>query len=226
MSNSLFKFLKAPTPPVPPAAAAPAANAPASPPAGESAADDPLEGLRQLWQTPATPSGNPGAPAPLFAVDQGKLAEAVKGTNFAAGIPKETLEKALAGDATALAAAINAASQNAFHAAVLAVPGMVEPAVKTATQAVRAEVPSLFRNLQLQNTRSENSVLNDPAISPVVEALKSQAAAHNPTATPQEIMALVEQQMGAFGAALAPQPAPGTAGSNVPAQEDYSWLNS
>lgn len=186
--------------------------------------DDPLAGLRALWQTPENKQEQ-ATPQQLFAVDPAKLAGAVKQTNFAASISEDTLKAALAGDAGALAQAINTASQNAFHAAMLAVPGMVEPAVRTAQQQVRAEAPALFRNLQLQNTRSENSVLNDPAISPVVEALKSQAAAHNPTATPQEIMALVEQQMAAFGSALAPQPAAGSNGNgSTPPQEDYSFL--
>lgn len=227
---SMFKFLQSPKP----QGQVTPNNQQADPNAGKKpddaaannggTADDPLAGLRALWQTPEIKQ-EPGTPQQLFAVDPAKLAGAVKNTNFAASIPKETLAAALAGDAEALAQAINAASQNAFHAAVLAVPGMVEPAVRTAQQQVRAEAPALFRTLQLQNTRSENSVLNDPAISPVVEALKSQAAAHNPTATPQEIMALVEQQMAAFGSALVPQPAAGSNGNgSTTQQEDFSFL--
>ena len=221
---ALFKFLPGAKPATPPATPPNNQQQQTPPPGEQQPADDPLEGLRQLWQTPTKEGEKPAAPAQLFAVDQQKLATAVKGTNFAASVSAETIQKALNGDAAAFADALNSVAQNSFHAAVLAVPGMVEPAVKTATQQVRAEVPGLFRNLQLQNTRSENSVLNDPAISPVVEALKSQAAAHNPTATPQEIMALVEQQMGAFGAALAPAPAPGKAGSGAAPQEDFSFL--
>lgn len=223
---SMFKFLGGQKPATPPAAPPAGQQNQQTPPADPPAADDPLAGLQQLWQTPNNGSNanQPGTPQQLFAVDPGKLAAAVKNTNFTANIPAEVLDNALKGDAAALANAINLASQSAFHAAVLAVPGMVEPAVKSAQQQLRNETPGLFRQLQLQNTRSENQVLNHPGVAPIVEALKSQAAAHNPSATPQEIMAFVEQQLTAFGSAMVPKPAAGSDGSNGNQQEDFSFL--
>lgn len=182
--------------------------APAPAPAAPAAPDSKLADLAKLWDTPATNSQNqqqPTGPQPLFNVDPAKVSEAVAKLNFAGGVSKELLDKAMAGDSAAMMQALNLTAQNSFQAAMLAVPGMVEPAVRKATGEVSDQLPQLFKQMQLASTRSDKAALKDPALAPIVEALKSRVALHNPQATPGEVMALVEQQMQTVGEFLNPQ---------------------
>lgn len=222
------------TPPAP--APAPAANAPA--PAGAKdgkadgdSTDSRLAELARLWQDPdngnGKPANAPSGPQPLFNVDPAKVSEAVGKLNFAANVPQETLQKALNGDAAALMEALNATARTSFQAAVMAVPSMVEPAVRKATGEVSEQLPGLIKHAQLAATRSENSVYNNEALAPVTAALKEQIVKHNPQATPNEVQALVEKQLETLGMVLAPQrqsSSPAAGPRNTGAEQDFSFL--
>jgi len=142
----------------------------------------------------------------LTPLDPAAFQQQVQQANFAASIPPETLAKAAAGDATALAAAINAASQAAFAAGTQLSHGLVEHGSRTAAERVDGTLDVRLRNQQIRMQNVDNPVLQHPAVAPVVGAIKAQIANQNPQMSPAEVIAATEQYFNNMQAALG-QPA-------------------
>lgn len=156
-----------------------------------------LDAFSNLFkQKPADPNAvkRPTLADPILApLDPQAFQQQVAQANFAAGIPAEVLAKAAAGDATALAQAINAASQAAFAAGTQLSHGLVEHGARTAAERLDSGLDVRLRNQQIRMQNVDNPVLQHPAVAPVVGAIKAQIANQNPQMSPADVIAATEQ---------------------------------
>lgn len=217
-------------------AAAPApAPAPAADPNKKPEGDDSPEArLAEAWKmAPVDPKQQPAAgPQPYFKnVDPAKISAAAKSMNFLNGIDPALIEKAKGGDAEAFMAVVNASNQNAFQTAMVAIPGIIEPVLQQAEQRQAERAPALFQQLQLRTARASDPVLQNPAVAPVVEALKTTIASQNPQDTPDQVMELVHQRITDLGHVLTPLQKKQQQGDNASASrsansgsDDFSFL--
>ncbi len=140
----------------------------------------------------------------LAPLNQQEFQQHVANANFAAAIPAELLNKAAAGDATALGQAINQASQAAFAAGTQLTHGLVEHGSRTAAERLDGTLGVRLRNQQISMQNVDNPVLQHPAVAPLVGIVKAQIANQNPQATPQEVLAATTEyftnMVGAFQA--------------------------
>lgn len=212
-----------------------AAPAPAADPNKKDDVDDsPAARLAEAWKmAPVDPSkAGAAGPRPYFGnVDPAKIAAAAKSMNFMSGVDPALVEKAKGGDADAFMAVVNASNQNAFQTAMLAIPGIIEPVLQQAEHRQNERAPALFQQLQLRSARASDPVLQNPAVAPVVEALKTTIASQNPQATPDQVMELVQQRIADLGHVLTPLQNKQQQGDNIPASrsansgsDDFSFL--
>lgn len=204
-----------------PGAAGPASKqqAPANPGANPSAMTTPatgapaapgpipeLDGFRDLFKPKAVDPNAPKRPTladPILApLDPAAFQQQVQNANFAASIPKDILTKAAAGDADALAAAINHAAQSGFAAATQLSHGLVEHGARTAAERGNADLDVRMRNQQIRMHNPDNPVLRDPAVAPVVGAIKSQIAQQNPSMSAEQVTQAAEQYFQNMAVAL------------------------
>lgn len=211
-------FGKAPAPAPAPAAPAPASGGslpaaqqqqpsnPAANPAsmpGQQAAPaaggpvNPMDAFKTMFErkpadpnAPKTPSMNDPVLGPL---DPAAFKQQVATANFAAGIPQDTLQKAISGDANALMEAINHASREAFAAAAQLSHGLVEHGVKTGGERFNSTLDSRIRNFQIKSQNTNHEALAHPAVAPMLNAVKMQIATSNPQLSPSEVQSQAEQ---------------------------------
>ena len=194
-----------------PAPANPGANpaAMAIPAVGAPPAPGPipeLAGFHDLFKPKAVDPNAPKRPTladPILApLDPAAFQQHVNNANFSASIPADVLAKAAAGDATALAAAINHASQSAFAAGTQLAHGLVEHGARTAAERGNQDLDVRMRNQQIRMHNPDNPVLRDPAVAPVVGAIKSQIAQQNPTMSAEQVAQAAEQYFQNMAVAL------------------------
>lgn len=165
----------------------------------------PLDQFKDIWQTPTTKDGKqPVDPLtqPLLNTDPAKLAEAAKKMDFTQSIPPDLMQKALAGDANSLAQVINASAQAAFMASAQLNTQLVEGAVRQNNDRFSSTLEDRFRKHLVDNTRSENPVLNHPAAAPMLDLAKRQLLSKYPDKTPTQINQMAEQMFTEFATAL------------------------
>lgn len=212
---------------------APAPAPAAAPAAAPNPADSPEARLAEAWKmAPVDPKQQAAAgPRPYFGnVDPNKIAAAAQSMDFLNGVDPALVEKAKGGDADAFLAVVNASNQNAFKTAMMALPGIIEPVLQQAEQRQAERAPAIFQQLQLRTARSSDPVFNNPAVAPVVEALKTTIASQNPQATPAQVLELVQQRISDLGQVLAPlqkqqqeDNAPARRSANA-GSDDFSFL--
>ena len=134
-----------------------------------------------------------------------KLRESVAGINFAQGVNPELFQKALSGDANALAEAMSAVAREAFVASAQVSHKFVESGVRTGADRMLGDVDSRFHKLTLQQQTPKNEQLNHPAIKPMADALRLQFANANPNESAQQIQQRVEEYLTQVASVLSPQ---------------------
>lgn len=168
----------------------------------------PFADFSKLWETPANPT-NPNA-SPFANLDPAKVMESARRVDFSKSVPPELVAKIQAGGAEgaqALMAALNHVGQQGYGQSALATTKIVEQALSVQRQQILDQLPALVRKMSVNdNLRTENPLLSDPAISPMVEALQSALLVKNPNATPTEIQGQVNSFLGAMGKAFGPKP--------------------
>lgn len=215
--------------PTVPVAPAPVTTAPAVPAAPEvpAAPVSPLDQFKVMWETPRNADGTPMAPStdtlsqPLFNFDPAKVADTASKMNFAGAIPQETITKALSGDATAFAEAINKAVQTAVVGMTMNQGQLINQAVVANNQRLTAEIPTHIKKAQVLESTAENPVFSHPAAQPLVNSLKQMALARNPGASAAEINKQVSDYLVGFSAALTESSKP-AAPANAPGEQDWS----
>lgn len=156
---------------------------------GNQPQNNPLDDFKDLFtiDPKAEPKKNPLAEK-LFNLDPKKLSDSAGKMNFVASIPKELLQKAAAGnDPDALAAVINHAGQTSFQVVTNMFIGMMEQGFSKNNGRFDSVLSDRFRDFSIRSSRPENTVLNHPAVQPIVEALKTQFASKHPDLSAAEI---------------------------------------
>lgn len=147
----------------------------------------PLGEYTKLWDTDPNAKPEPSM-VPTFNVDPKKMMEAAATVDFTKTISPELLEKASKGDPQALAEAINKAAQMGYAQSAGATTKIVEKALADQAKVFQEQVmPNILRKHLTDQTLSTDTILNNPAMKPLVDAAKTQIAAKYPTANAAEI---------------------------------------
>jgi hypothetical protein len=200
---SVFDMFKqaVPTAPATPAAASAATN-PTVPgqtniltattsPEGTVAGSEPKSPLDQygkLWDTnPDTKANEPFR----FNSDPNKLMETAKTVDFRKIVSPDTMTKIQAGGAeaqTAMMDAMNSMTQMVFAQSSHATSKIVEAALQAQETRFNEMLPDLIkRNSSVDNLRTTNPLMADPAMAPMIQALHTQFTNQYPKATVAEI---------------------------------------
>lgn len=157
------------------------------------AAKSPDEIYAEIWNQ--EPQAAPGSKN-LFNTDPDKFGQAVANMDFMKSIPKETLEKVLAGDAQALMSLINRVGQNAFSTATISSREMIEHANRQQGGSMQQQINEAVRAaLAQQNLRKRNENFNDPTVAPLLQELSGRLRAKYPEATADELSEHAEQML-------------------------------
>lgn len=162
----------------------------------------PLSGFTKLWENdPNKPKPNNVQDVlPKFNTDPAKLAEAVKGMDFAKVVPPEVAAAAMKGDPAAFAQALNAVTQQAFLQSANATTKIVENAVaQTANKMLTDVLPRMMKEANIANhVNSENPLLSNPAAAPLVDMVRSQVQSKFPSASAAEVHSQVSSYLADF----------------------------
>lgn len=157
----------------------------------------PLDKFNDLFKVDTDTNGQPivvtdPMAQPLVQLDPAKLREAASKMNFTQGVSQELLQKATSGDGVALLQLINASAQNAFIAGSMATGSVVDNAVRTNNDRFNTVLPDRVREVQIRQTAAKHPALNHQSAVPMVEMMKAQVAAKNPTLSPDKVAEIAE----------------------------------
>ena len=184
----------------------------------------PLDKHAKIWETPDTPKDS--EPQGLFAnVDPNKVMESARKVDFSKSLTPELLAKIQAGgqEATAaLAQSLNSVAQTVYAQSAMATTKIVEQALEKQQAQFNAQLPQMFKSLSAnEGLMASNPLLSNPAVQPLVGALREQLIRKNPNATSAEIQQQVGDYFSSLGQVFAP-PAPKEKGkANARAEEDW-----
>lgn len=172
----------------------------------------PLDQWQDIWQTDpnaAPPAGN-FVPEKL---DAPKLQEVMSKVDLKTAVTPENLAAIQAGGegaTEALMNSMNSIAQSTLVQSALVTNKMVEQAVQKTQEAMMKQIPDLIKKQGLTNALNEtNKIYSNPAVAPVIDAVKSQLATKFPEATTQELTQKAQDFVTAMGAAVTPAaPAP------------------
>jgi len=169
----------------------------------------PLADFADLWK----PADNANAPTSMFGeIDQTKLMEAAKKTDFSKAVSKEQFEAIAAGGqgaVEAFAAAMNSVAQTVYANSAVATTKIVEQALTKAQQSYDTRLPGIIKQHTLSDTlRSENPVFSNPAVQPLISAMETQMAVKYPNATASELTSMAKQYIEGLGTVFSPAKAP------------------
>jgi len=169
--------------------------------------DSRLDPFKDMWEpitTEASPTGLP------IAIDKAKLAEVIGKADFSKSLNPESLAAITAGGEGAVAAlvdVINTNSRQLLTQTTLATDQMVQQAFEGYNTAQTKNLPQLMKAQGLSNNLSENPVFNNPAVVPIIEAVKTTLAANNPNATVAQLTEMAHNYIEVMGEAFTPKPA-------------------
>ena len=196
-----------------------------APPSGSPApAASPLDGFKDIWQTPANP--DPNANQALFAnLDPQKLMESAKKVNFSGALTQENLQKIQAGGQDAIQAlqeSLNSVAQTVYAQSAIATTKIVEQALGKQQERYDANLPTLVKKFSTnESLLSNNPLLQNPAIQPLVGALQEQLIRKNPNATSAEIQQQVSDYFAALGNTFATKTATPAGQGKTKEAEDW-----
>ena len=201
-------------------------NTPATPAAGGP--QNPMDAFADMFKpkapNPNTPKQATLADPILGQLDPAAFKQQVSQANFAAAIPQETMQKAISGDPTAFAEAINTAAREAFAAAAQLSHGLVEHGARTAAERVNSSLDSRIRNFQIKSQNTSHEALAHPAVAPMLNAVKMQIAQSNPQLTPEAVQRQAEQYFTQMADVLVAPKQQAAAAAAKPSQNDFSYL--
>lgn len=191
----------------------------------------PLDTFKDIWSTPTTPDDSN---SPMFAgVDPAKLMESAGKVDFAKAATPEQLQLINAGGPQAMEAmmaVMNKVAQTVYAQSAFATTKIVDQAMERQQQNFAKQLPSMVRKFSVnEGLQTDNPLLSNPALTPLVSALSEQLVRKNPNATSTEIQQQVNDYFAALGTSFAPKPpeTPATrAAAKAAKQEDWgAFLN-
>lgn len=214
------------------AAPAPAPTAPPSPtPAPPPEQNSPLDAFKSMWQTDGK-SGTAENPdpfsAPLFNSDPAKIREATSQMDFSRELPQELMSRVMAGnDPQAIVEMVNAVAQKALATSLQLATATTEQAGQRMGERFKTALPSQFRDLQIQNQRPSNPILDHPATKPLLDSVRQRLKLQNPDWQPQQIQAEAEKYFTDFAASLQeadPSQVAARKAAAAESGEDMNWM--
>lgn len=188
----------------------------------------PLDTFKDVWQTP-TNSQTDTNTSMFGAVDQAKLMESASKVDFSKTATPEQLQAIAAGGQGAMEATMavmNKVAQTVYAQSAFATTKIVDQALAKAQEGYDARLPSLVKKFSVnENLQTENPLLSNPALTPLVSALSDQLVRKNPNATSAEIQQQVNDYFAALGSTFAPKPVEtpaSRAAAKAAKQEDWS----
>jgi len=198
-------------------------SVPATPP-NEGSSGTPNVDFSKLWDTPAN-AGD--ANKPLFAnIDPAKIQEAAGKIDFAKVVSAETLAKIQAGGPEASAAfidALNRTAQTVYGQSAVATTQIVDRAVQEAVARMEQNLPNHIKKQTASDAlKSQNKLLANPAIAPIIGAVQGQLMGQFPNASPEEINQMTMQYVQQFADTMAPKKA-ASSGNKNPKDDAFDW---
>ena len=240
MKSIMDIFKPAPTAAAPAVTEAPAAALPdtAAPPAAGGAAPaavpdseaevSPLDAYKNLWDTaPNDAVASATDPTAGITIDPAKIAETVKGIDFAGAIDpntQELLAQGGEGAQNAFVAALNSVSQQVFSQAMIASATLTKEAIANAAPTFDQRAETLMKHTQIaQHNVDANANLAHPSVAPMVKAIETQMAAKHPTASAKEVSDLAQAYLTEFSSHIkgAPTTSPDAATSLQAGETDW-----
>lgn len=206
------------------------ATVPGSPsaqsPAAKKQSDSPLAEYAELWKN----DGKVETPdiAEQLAMDPTKAQETISKADFTSAIPAELRARIQAGGedaSTAMLEAINTVSQQVMLKSLLAANELSTRGAKAVLSHQEKTLPGQFRNFTVnQQLSTENPMLSDPAVAPMVDMVKTGLQAKFPDATSAEIAAMTTDYFKTFATSFVPSaPASQPGRAPVNSGQDTNW---
>lgn len=185
----------------------------------------PFDTFKDIWQTPSNTGTDPNAP--MFAgVDPKKLMESAGKVDFAKIISPESLAAISAGGegaTKAFAAAMNSVAQSVYAQSAFATTKIVDEAMTRQRDQFNTNLPSLITSHTANASLvKSNPLLSNPAVTPLVDALRETLIRKNPNATSEEITGQVTDYFNALGTSFAPKASVDPATARAAKSEDWS----
>ena len=169
--------------------------------------ETPLDNFKDLWE--AKPNENNSGNYTPEQLDPAKLQEVVSKVNLASVVTPEMQQKIAAGgeEATqAFSEAMNLVAQNTLMQSTTVANKMIESQVAKSMEAVLAKVPQLVKDQSVNSALNEaNPLYSNPAVAPVIAAVKSQLQTKYPNATPKELTGMAQDFVEAMSTAFTPK---------------------
>lgn len=187
-----------------------------------------LDRFKDLWQTPVKKEGEEDTfdPSNMFDLDPAKLQAGLKGFDTTKGISPEDLKAVMAGGEDAVAAlsrVLNASSQATLQAAITAAGGMTQSAFERSLPSLDGKIKSTVRDTSIgTHLRTASPLMKNEAAKPMLSALATQFAGKHPDASPEEIVAMVDDYMVTLSESMGMQ-RPGAASKQIKASEEKDW---
>lgn len=176
-----------------------------TPPGQQQKADSPLDAFKALWQdTPEsrTQQTDPFS-TPLFNMDPTKVNEAIGQINFVGQLDPALVQKAMSGqDPQAFMDVINEVGRKALHTSVQLSTATAEQAGQKLGQRFNTAMPARFRDLQTKSQAPTNPLLSNPAVAPMLDAVRQRLLTQNPDWTPAQVQAKAEEYLSTFASEL------------------------
>lgn len=133
--------------------------------------------------------------APLFTMDAGKLAEAMKQASFTGSIDPQLMQRALTGDQAAMSDMLNGVARNVMQQAVIMMQNMVQGGIGTYNGRLAQHLPNQFKQFAAKEQIGGKPNMQHGAVQPVVAAFVQQAMQADPTLTVAQATQQVENYM-------------------------------
>lgn len=184
--------------------------------------ESPLDQFSTLWET--NPDDKKSAEFVPETLDLDKLKEIISKQDLTTSIPQELQSKINAGGEEANAAMlkiINHIAQQTMMQSTLAANKMLEVNSNKLVQAMMAKLPSLIKDHNVNNNLQEqNPLYSNPAVAPIIDAVRSQLTTKYPNATPKQLTEMANNFIDVLATSFKPNTPNDTTG--IPKEEDFS----
>lgn len=177
-------------------------------PTETAAAVDPLASFAKMWEKPADSAASSAmVPQSYLDIKPDDISKAAQSVDFTKSIDPALMQKALAGDVQSLVSMMNSVAQNSLAYSVQLNSNLANQAVNKGVQTFETSMSSRVRDISSSEAvyGGENKALSNPAVRPLVEAMRTQFLAANPNASTKEVQTHLNDYMAEVAKVFNPQ---------------------
>lgn len=191
-----------------------------------------LDRFNDLWQTPVKKEGEAEEakfdPSNLFDLSPQTLGKNLEGFSVANSVSKDDLAAITAGGeeaASALLRILDSSTRATLQTAVMASGRMTESAFGRALPTLDGKINSQVRSNQIgTQLNAQSPLMKSDAAKPMLTALATQFSSKHPNASPDEVVAMVNDYMVTFGESMGLQkPDASNKRSQSQGKESIDW---